>query len=150
MKTAVGSVANVCETARAAAEPGGEDEPQQVGVGGRVGEVVGVPAEREHPDRARHEVGVLVGVVGVGKALADAPQAQAEREEQHQREPQPHQRRTHARALRSAVRERTAGTGLPGPARDGAIHRAAASAPSAGESARHRGTRAGAPLEQLP
>jgi hypothetical protein len=63
----------------AAAEAQLEDGVQHVREGGRVDEVVRVVGVPEHPDRARHEVGVLVRVVDVGQAVADAPQAQGER-----------------------------------------------------------------------
>ena len=62
-----------------AAEAQVEDDVQQVRVGGRVDEVARVVGVPEHPDRARHEVGVLVGVVDVGQAVGDPPQAQHER-----------------------------------------------------------------------
>jgi hypothetical protein len=68
--------------ALAPAEPDREDDVRQVRVGGRVDEVLRVPVVPEEPDRAGDEVRVLVGVVGVGKAVLDAPDAQQERGEQ--------------------------------------------------------------------
>ena len=68
--------------AGAAAVPDAEHEVHEVRVGRRVDVVVGVPVVAEQADRAGHEVGVLVGVVGVGQAVAVAPDAQQEREQQ--------------------------------------------------------------------
>jgi hypothetical protein len=61
--------------ALAPAEPHREDDVQQVRVGRRVDEVVRVPAVAEEADRVGDEVRVLVGVVGEGQALPDAPNA---------------------------------------------------------------------------
>ena len=57
----------------------GEQVVQQIGEGGRVGEVVRVEAGvLEHRDGTRHEVVTLVGVVDVGQPLPHSPQAQRE------------------------------------------------------------------------
>ena len=63
-----------------------ERDVHEVAVGGRIEEVLGVVVVVEVGDRPRHEVGRLVGVVGVGQPLAHAPQPQAERDEQHEDE----------------------------------------------------------------
>ena len=68
--------------AGAAAVPDAEHEVHEVRVGRRVDVVVGVPVVAEQADRAGHEVRVLVGVVGVGQAVAVAPDAQQEGEQQ--------------------------------------------------------------------
>ena len=73
----------------ATAEPDAEHHVHEVRVGRRVDVVVGVPAVAEEPDRARHEVRVLVGVVGVRQAVADAPDAQDEGEQQQRADGQP-------------------------------------------------------------
>ena len=58
------------------------DDRQQVGVGRRVIEIVGIAVVGEQRDRMRHEVLVLVGVVDVGQAALDPPQT--ERQGEHE------------------------------------------------------------------
>ena len=71
----------------AAAEAQVEHDVQQVRVGGRVDEVARVVGVPEHPDRARHEVGVLVGVVDVGQAVARSPTGAARAPRRRSRRP---------------------------------------------------------------
>ena len=94
------------QRALAAAVPEREQEVQQIGERGRVGEVVRVQAAFEHLHRARDEVVGLVGVVHVGKPLPDAPQAQRQSPAEHDRQPGPCPR---ARAFSSPHAPRSRG-----------------------------------------
>ena len=76
----VGADDGVC-----APEPQLEHDVQQVGIRGRVEEVVGVEIVREEGDRPRNEMRRLVNVVAVGQTLPDSPQAQHEGEHEQQR-----------------------------------------------------------------
>ena len=91
----VGSAANAFETPARPPYQAPSSEVREVRVGGRVDVVVRVPAVAEQADRARDEVRVLVGVVGVRQPVVDAPDPQAEREhEQRRRRPAPHHSRS--------------------------------------------------------
>ena len=89
-----------------------ERRVQEVREGGRVDEVVGVQRVAEHPDRARHEVRVLVGVEHVRQAVLDPPQPQGERADHQERygASSAHRRRRSRPSRRAASRPAATGS----------------------------------------
>ena len=88
-----------------------EGDVEQVGEARRVDEVLGVQRVAEHPDRARHEVRVLVGVEDVRQTVVDPPQPQGQcRDDQRgDRASSAHKRRRSRPSPRAASRPAATG-----------------------------------------